>query len=436
MSKSRKNTSNAENSVTNNNYEIITDSSNSTPSAALWNDKLEVGETSDFLNKALDELWEQFDESNVPQQGNVFIDVESQQLGLMPYLYEDFYNDDQKNSFLDGTVDNSISENLVEDGSSSANDNNTSSNSVRTSTRARKVTNNHANKIPKIDSTDKISSTLNSTEHMTRKTNQRGSKVLAPKSSADAGTDVGSSSNIVSKSSTSKPLGKRKLAYDNNEFTTGSVISDSPRFSATALEKMFRFPSQITKAMNAANQQQLEAVVDDYFAVNCKLSTKAFPTILEGINVIKGFYMSILNSHPDMINRLTDVRLNPDQSIMFRGTFTGTFVDKYSKAPSDHERHVGESLLHAKNSWTFVELLTEPSSEQDSGRNKLPKEEIERLQKLESDAKNNRIHVTSVSNWICKIQFQGQETKDNSTELFISQMCFDWKTLDLQDSGI
>lgn len=203
--------------------------------------------------------------------------------------------------------------------------------------------------------------------------------------------------------------------------------------NADIIAEVTKFPVQLVETMNSGDANKINDFIEQFLTPNCKISTKAFPHTLEGHAVAKGFFNGVLSTHPDMIMCLTDVHRNQDQSIIFRGTFEGTFVGSYNKndleCSADH-------LSAAKNSLSFVELIMEGGKGDPDFH--LPASEIARLEKLDKEARTQHVHVISFSKWICKIlRTRVPSTVNGSRKgktYKVSKLSFDWKTIDIRAS--
>ncbi len=203
--------------------------------------------------------------------------------------------------------------------------------------------------------------------------------------------------------------------------------------NADIIDEVTKFPVQLVETMNSGDASKINDLIEQFLTPNCKISTKAFPHTLEGHAVAKGFFNGVLSTHPDMIMCLTDVHRNRDQSIIFRGTFEGTFVGSYNK--NDLESSA-DHLSAAKNSLSFVELIME-SGKGDPDFH-LPASEIARLEELEKEARTQHVHVISFSKWICKIlRTRVPSTVSGSRKgktYKVSKLSWDWKTIDIRAS--
>jgi len=195
-----------------------------------------------------------------------------------------------------------------------------------------------------------------------------------------------------------------------------------------------KFPVQLVEKLNAGDANEINALVERFLMPECRLCTQAFPHILQGHVVAKSFFNGMLQKHPDMVMCLTDVHLNPDNSVIFRGTFEGTFLGSYDDNTDDDP---ADKLSAAKNNLSFVDLIMD-------GRNgdkdfHLSSSEIARLEKLEQAARKQNVHVKSFSKWICKIVRtcdlsigNGSEKGKTRGKMEISELSFDWKTCDIR----
>jgi len=204
--------------------------------------------------------------------------------------------------------------------------------------------------------------------------------------------------------------------------------------NADVLAEASYFPIQLVEKMNSGDTDEINKLLELYLTPNCRLSTKAFPHTLEGHIIAKSFFNGILLNTPDMVMCLTEVHLNPDKSVIFRGSIEGTFVGSYDDNNADDP---AANLSNAKNKMSFVELLME--GRKDDTDFHLPTSEIARLQKLERDARAQQAHVKALSKWVCKIVRSrsrridgGSKNKKTKGHMMISKLSFDWKTCDIR----
>ena len=215
----------------------------------------------------------------------------------------------------------------------------------------------------------------------------------------------------------------------------GASANDKPDSSSSkkrklsaveAYDKIFEFPKVIIQALNSGDEDSLNRAIDEYVAADAQFTTPVLgERYVVGRENIKTFFVGLLASTPDLMATITDLRLSRNRSIIFRGVMEGTFVQNV--ATEDY-------LNMADPKENLVKLLKD-GRKGDSGFGVMSAEEEQRLAKLTEDARNRKLSLATVSNYICRVtrmSVRHSASRGCGYDNIIRHIAWDWKTTQIE----
>ena len=188
-----------------------------------------------------------------------------------------------------------------------------------------------------------------------------------------------------------------------------------------ASERVYSFPAKMVNCLNVGNMKQLAELVNEYCVPDVAVKTKLMGDGVKGRPALINFLSTIYYSCPDMVMRISAIKLNRDFSIIFKGDFEGTYLDGRRDSDTSHKMIV--DMREAKQ---IVAEAKENTNE------KLTEEEKSQLESVEKAvlADPNTMLRTKAS-YACRIEFLSATTgavADAPAHQLITMLNFDWKT--------
>ena len=210
-----------------------------------------------------------------------------------------------------------------------------------------------------------------------------------------------STDTTTSNSAKQRKVKSRKKNSDQAGAKTGKI-------SIEKIRKLISIPGKLFEAVNSADSEKLEEIIETMFTANCTVQTPALDQPLCGSQNVLHLFNDVTSSHPDVIFSCSGCKYDKKKnSIYCRINVQGTRVLKFSKLyNSGYIRKKGESIVKE----------FDPRS--------LSKQEAERIVKFESSNKN-----------LC-ILAAGTLTLGLNVEYAVSSVVADWRLTSVQPTEI
>ena len=223
--------------------------------------------------------------------------------------------------------------------------------------------------------------------------------------------------------------GNKKSKRSNDDDSRDGNIKRAKFKSLTGSERVYNFPAKMVACLNVGNMKQLEELINEYCVPNVEIKTKLIGNGVSGRAALTNFLSTIYNSCPDMVMRISAIKLNRDCSIVFKGDFEGTYLDGRGDSDTSHKMIVDKRKIEhivAEARENTNETLTEDEKSRLDG--------IEQALKADPD-----MVLRTKATYACRIILQSAKTgaaPNAPAHQLITKLDFDWKTPLIDQSGV